>query len=163
MEAIPLSDMSTATCAKALVSSWISHFVVSETITSNCGPQFTSNIWSQLCQMLPIFHRQTTAYHLESNGAVERLPCRLKDALCAHPAEATWADELPFVLLGLRAQKREDTRLSPAEAVYGTPINLAKWFFVRSWISVDSIVKKFHKTLDVPAFSLFRHNSSSQL
>jgi hypothetical protein len=31
--------------------------------------------------MLNISHKQTTAYHPESNGAVERLHRRLKDAL----------------------------------------------------------------------------------
>jgi hypothetical protein len=48
MEAIPLADMSAATCHKALISSWISRFGVPEMITSNLGTQFTSNIWSKL-------------------------------------------------------------------------------------------------------------------
>jgi transposase InsO family protein len=46
---------------------------VPETITSDHGPQFTSNLWFQLCEMLNISQKQTTAYHPESNGAVERL------------------------------------------------------------------------------------------
>jgi hypothetical protein len=91
MEAIPLFDMSATACAKALVFSWISHFSVPETITFDCGPQFNSNIWFQLCEMLHISHRQTTAYYPELNGAVERLHRCLKDALCAHAAMATWA------------------------------------------------------------------------
>jgi hypothetical protein len=62
--------------------------------------------------MLNIAHRQTTAYHPESNGAVKRLHRRFKDALRARAAAATWADELPFVLLSLQAQPREDTGLS---------------------------------------------------
>jgi hypothetical protein len=64
--------------------------------------------------MLHISHRQTTAYHPESNGAVERLHRRLKDVLHARAAVATWSEELPFVLLSLHAQPREDTGLSPA-------------------------------------------------
>jgi hypothetical protein len=44
MEAIPLSDTSTAACAKALTFTWISRFGVPETITSDRGPQFTSNL-----------------------------------------------------------------------------------------------------------------------
>jgi transposase InsO family protein len=68
--------------------------------------------------MLHITHRQTTAYHPESNGAVERLHRRLKDAQRARTTAATWAEEIPWVLLGLCAQPREDTGLSPAEAVF---------------------------------------------
>jgi transposase InsO family protein len=101
MEAIPHVETSASPCAKALTFSWISHFRVPETITSDRGPQFTSNLWSQLCSMLNIAHHQTTAYHPESNSAVERLHRRLKDALRARAAAASWADELPFVLLGL--------------------------------------------------------------
>jgi transposase InsO family protein len=103
MEAIPLVETSAAACAKALTFSWISRFGVPEMITSDRGPQFTSNLWSQLCSMFNIAHPQMTAYHPESNGAVERLHHRLKDALRARAAAATWADELPFVLLGLQA------------------------------------------------------------
>jgi hypothetical protein len=68
--------------------------------------------------MLYISHHQTTAYHPESNGAVERLHCRIKDAPRAQAATVTWSEELPFVLLGLRAQLREDTGLPLAEAVF---------------------------------------------
>ncbi len=163
MEAIPLSDTSAAACAKALTFTWISHFGVPETITSDRGPQFTSNLWFKLRKMLHISHKQTTAYHLESNRAVERLHRRLKDALRARAAAATWSEELPFVLLRLRAQPREDTGLSPAEAVFGAPIVLPNEFLQNEEMSVDAIIKIFSKTLHVPAVSLPRHSSSVQL
>jgi hypothetical protein len=78
--------------------------------------------------MLHITHRQTTANHPVSNGAVERLHRHLKDALSARIVMASWAKEIPWVLLGLRAQPREDTGLSPAEAVFGAPIVLPNEF-----------------------------------
>jgi transposase InsO family protein len=81
MEAIPLSEKSAAACTKALTFTWISHFEVPKTISSDRGLKFTSNLWFQLCEMLNISHKQRTAYHPESNGAVKRLHSRLKDAL----------------------------------------------------------------------------------
>jgi hypothetical protein len=123
-EAIPLSETSTVACARALVFSRKTHFGVPETITSDCGSQFTSNVKSQLCEMLLITLHQTTAYHPESHGAVERLHCHHKDALHTRTAVATWNKEIPWVLFGLRAQPREDTGLSPAEAVFVAPIVL---------------------------------------
>ncbi len=67
------------------------------------------------------------------------------------------------MLLGLRAQPREDTGLSPAEAVFGAPIVLHNEFLQNEEMSVDAIIKIFSKTLHVPAVSLPRHNSSTQL
>jgi hypothetical protein len=87
----------------------------------------------------------------------------LKDALHACAAATTWYEELPFVLLGLSAHPREDTGLSPAEAVFGAPIVLLNEFLQNKELSVDSIIKIFFKTLHVPATSLPRHNSSTRL
>ncbi len=54
------------------------------------------------------------------------LPLLIARPSGSHPpfrnAAATWSKELPFVLLRLRAQPREDTGLSPAEAVFGAQI-----------------------------------------
>ncbi len=75
----------------------------------------------------------------------------------------TWSEKLPFVLLGHRAQPREDTGLSRAEAVFGAQIVLPNEFLQNDELSVDTIVKKFPKTLHVSASSLPRHNSSTEL
>ncbi len=47
------------------------------------GVQFTSAVWQGLCQSLGMAHHQTSAYHLQANGLVERFPRQLKDALRA--------------------------------------------------------------------------------
>jgi hypothetical protein len=86
-----------------------------------------------------------------------------RDARCARAAAATWSEELPCVLLRLHAQPREDTGLSLAEAFFGAPIVLPNEFLQNEELSVDSIIKNFSKTLHVPATSLPRHNSSTQL
>ncbi len=116
--------------------------------------QFTSNIWSKLCEMLHISHCQTTAYYPEANGAVKRLHHHLKDAHCAGAASATWSEELSFVLLGLCAQPREDTGLSSAEAVFGTPIVLLNEFLQGDKFSVDEIVKKLKENFACSSFFL---------
>jgi hypothetical protein len=64
------------------------------------------------------------------------------------------SEELPFVLLGLRAQPREDTGLSPAEAVFGTPIVLPNEFLQGNEFSVDEIVKFFLKSFGCSCFFL---------
>ncbi len=75
--------VSAADCAAALFSGWIQRFGVPAYITSDRGAQFTSALWSSLCELLSITHIQTTAYHLQFNGLVERFYRRLsKDGKC---------------------------------------------------------------------------------
>jgi hypothetical protein len=45
------------------------------------------------------------------------------------------------VLINLHAQPREDTGLSPADAVFGAPIVLPNEFLQRDEIPVDTILK----------------------
>jgi cleavage and polyadenylation specificity factor subunit 1 len=119
-EAFALSSVAAADCAAALLQGWIQRFGVPSTITSDRGPQFTSQLWSALCKLLCINHIQTTAYHPQANGLVERLHRRLKDALRARSAAADWYHHLPWVMLGIRTAWREDGVFSPAENVFGS-------------------------------------------
>jgi hypothetical protein len=119
-EVVPLSSITAADCAQALLSGWIQRFGVPSAITSDRGPQFISAVWSALCSLLNIARSTTTAYHPQSNGIVERFHRRLKDALRARAAGADWMKHLPWVLLGIRSAWREETNFSPADAVYGS-------------------------------------------
>jgi hypothetical protein len=102
--------------------------------------------------MLDISHKQTTAYHPESNGAAKRLHRHLKEALRACTAAAIWSEELPFIILGLRAQPRAETDLSLALAVLGAQIFLPNEFLKNDEISVDSITNFFFLNLACSGF-----------
>ena len=52
----------------------------------------------------------------------------LKDALRARGAVSSWAQELPLILLSLRAAPRDDTGISPAKHVYGSTVTLPSSF-----------------------------------
>ena len=67
-------------------------------------------------------HSQTTSYHPQANGLVERFHRHLKSALRARLTGPNWIDELPWVLLGIRTSPKEDLHTSSAELVYGAPL-----------------------------------------
>jgi hypothetical protein len=125
-EAVPLRSTAAADCAHALFRGWIARFGVPAAITSDRGSQFTSALWAALCGLLNIQHVQTTAYHPEGNGLVERFHRRLKDALRARCAGPRWLEHLPWVMLGLRAAAREDSGISPAQSVLRGGIGAAR-------------------------------------
>jgi len=55
---------------------------------------------------------------------VERFHRNLKAALRARATGPTWSQQLPVILLFLRATPREDMPRSPAESVYGSQVVL---------------------------------------
>jgi cleavage and polyadenylation specificity factor subunit 1 len=124
VEAVPMTSTTAAACADAVVRHWVVRFGLPEVIISDRGPQFTSAIWADLCLLLGISHRLTTAYHPQSNGMVERFHRQLKDALRSRECGAAWVAHLPWVLLGLRTAPKEDSGLSSAELVYGEQLRL---------------------------------------
>jgi len=128
LEAIPLSSTRSNAVAAALFTGWISRFGVPDHITSDRGPQFVSGLWADTCSLLNINHHQTTAYHPQGNGLLERIHRRLKEALRARLQGLDWVDQLPWILLGIRAQQPEAGGPSPAEAVLGSPLVLPGQF-----------------------------------
>ena len=129
LEAVPLSDITAKSCAKALLRQWVSRFGVPETIVTDRGRQFTSDLWNELSSCLGITRKLTTAYHPQANGMIERQHRTLKDRLIARTcasdgSSASWMDHLPFVLLGLRASIRADSGCSPSDLLYGSHLRL---------------------------------------
>ena len=66
----------------------------------------------------------TTAYHPQANGLVERLHRQLKASIMARSTDASWMDHLPMALLGIRTAWRTELECSPAELVYGTTLTV---------------------------------------
>ena len=93
-------------------------------ITSDRGPQFTSQLWSSIAQLLGTRLHHSTAYHPQANRLVERFHRHLKSALRACLTGPNWTRELPWVLLGIHTAPKEDLGCSSAELVYGTPLTV---------------------------------------
>jgi cleavage and polyadenylation specificity factor subunit 1 len=120
IEAIPITNISAETCAEKLVEHWISRYGVPVKIVSDQGTQFESRLFSSLLSRLGIEHHRTTAYHPQSNGAVERAHRTLKQCLRALTQEGTcWEKSLPMVLFAMRTSVSEATQFPPSHLVFG--------------------------------------------
>ena len=124
-------DASAESCASAFLTGWISRFGVPTTITSDQGQQFESDLWHSLMNLrgATATRLRITAYHPQANGLVGRFNRHLKMGLKARRASSNWVDDLPIVLLGIRATLKEDLSCTSAELVYDTILCLPGDFF----------------------------------
>lgn len=135
-EAVPLPDMLAETVANAFCNTWVSRFGVPETISTDQGRQFESQLFLELTKWLGTIRTRTTAYHPQANGLVERFHRTLKAAvMCVDPVH--WSEKLPLILLGLRTAIRDDSNCSVAEMVYGQPLRIPGEFFEHSTVETD--------------------------
>ena len=87
-EAIPLTDTSAKSCARALLFHWVARFGLPTDISLDRGAQFTSQLWTAMIELLGAKLHRTTAYHPQANGLVERFHRHLKAALKARLKDA---------------------------------------------------------------------------
>ena len=73
-----------------------------------------------------------TLYHPQSNGMVDRFHRTLRNVLFARANSVHWFDELPIILLGLRAMPKDGLLCSFAELVDGQPLHLPGEYFIKS-------------------------------
>jgi cleavage and polyadenylation specificity factor subunit 1 len=122
-EAIPFPDITVETVARALVAGWISRFGCPQTITTDQGRQFDSQLFRSLARMYGTQLSRTTAHHLAANGLVERFHRTLKADIMCH-ADQQWTEALPLVLLGIRTSYMADLQASVGELAYGKPLRI---------------------------------------
>lgn len=118
--AYPLRSITTKAVVKAL-SQFISVFGIPKVIQSDRGSNFSSHMFAQVLKTLGITHNQSTAYHAQSQGALERFHQTLKSLLRAYSTEldGDWEEGLPWLMLAAREVVQESTGFSPNELVFG--------------------------------------------
>jgi len=117
IEAIPLSTITAAEVAEALINGWISRFGVPLEIVTDRGRQFESELFGELSKLCGFIRLRTTAYHPQSNGMIERQHRTIKQII--RSKEEDWLVALPIALLTMRMLPN-DEGISPAELVMGT-------------------------------------------
>lgn len=103
------------------MSQFISIFGIPKIIQSDQGSNFSSHLFSQVLKQLNIKHNKASAYHAQSQGALEGFHQTLKFLLRSYctQMEGDWEDGLPWLMLVAREVVQESTGFSPNELVFG--------------------------------------------
>ena len=119
-EAIPLRSLKAKYVVKALVN-FFSLVGLPISCQSDRGTNFTSKLFAQVLSSLSIEHKKSSAYHPESQGALERFHQTLKSMMKKYCSETgrEWDEGLPFLLMAVRESVQESLGFSPNELVFG--------------------------------------------
>jgi hypothetical protein len=85
-----------------------------------------SKIFKECCKLLHIKKINTTAYHPQSNGALERSHRTLAEYLRHYVNEKKqdWDDFIPYAMFTYNSTIHSSTKFQPHELVYGHPIKV---------------------------------------
>ena len=118
----PLPDQTTTRIVKLLVEEIVPVFGVPEAILSDRGTNLLSHLMKDICGLLGIERLNTTAYHPQCNGLIERFNCTLKTMLWKHTAKFgdQWDRYLHGVLWAYRNTPHDSTNEKPSFLLFGT-------------------------------------------
>jgi Integrase zinc binding domain/Integrase core domain len=124
--AAPLTDKETATVARAFVQNFILRYGIPSVIATDCGTEFMSEVFTQVCKLLKITKLNSTAYHHESIGALENshkhLGAFLRAQISAHGG--SWFNWINYWTFSYNNTVHTETKYSPFELVFGRNSNL---------------------------------------
>ena len=153
-EAIPLRNIKAKTIVKALTK-FFSFVGVPKAIQSDQGSNFMSGLFQQVMHELGVRQYKSTAYHPESQGALERFHQTLKTMLrtYCYQYEKDWDEGVHLVLFAAREAVQESLGFSPFELVFGHtvrgPLKLLKekWLTETSSLNLLDYVSNFKERL----------------
>ncbi|KAL0130248.1 hypothetical protein PUN28_002086 [Cardiocondyla obscurior] len=120
-KAIPVANQEAATVAKAFATKIIFEHGIPEKILTDQGTNFVSKMFKNVCKLLKIEKIQTTAYHPESNGALERSHRTLAEYLrhYINGDQTDWDEWVPYAMFAYNTTPHTATGYTPFELVYG--------------------------------------------
>lgn len=119
-EAIPLRSITASAVVKALLK-FFSTFGLPRVVQTDQGSNFKSGLFRQVLKSLSVHHIVSSAYHPQSQGALERWHQTLKSMLRKYcvETEKQWDEGVPFVLFAARDAVQESIGFSSAQLVFG--------------------------------------------
>lgn len=118
--AIPLMRTTTVDIAEAFVDKFICSVGAPKAILTDQGRNFLSSLMKSVAKKYRIKLFQTTAFHPQSNGSIERSHHVLAEYIKQFIDKRTdWDDLLSMCMFSYNTSQHEGTKFTPHELVYG--------------------------------------------
>ena len=138
-EAIPLRSINARNVSKSLLK-FFTLFGLPKEIQSDQGSNFMSGLFQQVVHQLGAKQIKSSAYHPQSQGALERFHSTLKTMIktYSHENGKDWDEGIPFLLFAVRESVQESLGFSPFELVFGHTVRGPLKLIKETWLSEES-------------------------
>ena len=125
-KAIPIPNQEANTVSKEFVTKIVLEYGTPDYVLTDQGTNFTSEIFKNTCKLLKINKIQTTAYHPESNGTLERSHRTLAEYLrhYINQDQTDWDEWIPYAMHTYNTTPHTATGYTPFELIYGRQAEL---------------------------------------
>ena len=119
-EAIPLRNIKTKSIVKALIN-FFTFVGLPKSVQSDQGSSFMYGIFQKVMHELGIKQYRSSAYHPESQGALERFHQTLKNMIRSYcfDTEKDWDEGIHLLRFAVRESVQESLGFRPFELVFG--------------------------------------------
>ena len=121
VEAYPIPNQSAETIAHVLVNEIFCRHGAPEHLLSDRGTNFLSELVQEVCKHLRIKKVNTSGYHPQTDGLVEKFNSTLISMISkvAQSSGRDWDCHFPYLLFAYRVSVHESTKESPFYLLYG--------------------------------------------
>ena len=129
-EVYPIPDQTAETCTQIILNEFVSRFGCPESLHSDQGSNFESEVFRQLCSLLEIKKTRTSVRNPKGNGQCERVHRTILQMIRAYlkDDQTEWDQHLGCIMSAYRASVSESTGFTPNMMMLGrevkTPANL---------------------------------------
>ncbi|KAL4088776.1 hypothetical protein QTP88_023860 [Uroleucon formosanum] len=128
--AVPMPNHEANTVAKFFVTQFVCLHGLPQSLVTDCGTEFLSKVFKEVCQLLKIKQTSTSPYHPQSNGSLERSHRTLAEYLRSFVKKdpQNWDTHVPFAMFCHNSTTHTSTKYQPYQLVYGHPITVPNSF-----------------------------------
>ena len=120
-ECFAVQDQKAATTAKLFVERFVATHGVPEKLLTDKGPNFTAELFKEICRLIGTDKLYTTPFHPAGNGQVENFNRTLANLLSFYVSKShkDWDEHLPLVVHCYRTSEHLSTRETPFYLMFG--------------------------------------------
>ena len=123
---IPTKTRTTIECADSIMTHYISIFGCPQSLHSDQGGEFGSELFTEMCKLLGVSKTRTTPHHPRCDGLVERANRTILQMLrtLVNEYRDDWDTLAPYLAMAYRATPHASTGLSPNLMLFGREIEM---------------------------------------